>query len=266
MTCDGPPPVLSVLMPVRNEALNLKVMLRILRPALADLRHEVLVVFTDPADTSIPVIEAARRDNPVVIPVHCTSGTGVASALRAGVAAARGERVLVFLADDLGPVLAIDDIMGLMDEGVEFVSCTRYAYGGRRLGGSRIGHVLSRLANSLLRYLSSAAFTDSTTGVKCFLKKDFARLTRDTDSIGWAVAFEMAINAQAQGLRLGEIPVISIDRLFGGQSSFRLFPWIAGYLRYFILALKRLPRGGRPPVKVRIPINCDHGSRVSLSC
>src|SRR5262249_4740405 len=147
----------------------------------------VLVVYENPTDTSVPVIEAMRAEYPNVSGVHCRLGRGVANALHAGVAAARGERVLIFLADEVGPVLAIDDIMSLMDEGVEFISCTRYAYGGRRLGGSRLGHVLSRSANWLLRYVSSAALTDSTTGVKCFLKKDFERLTHDTDSIGWSV-------------------------------------------------------------------------------
>jgi hypothetical protein len=63
----------------------------------------------------------------------------------------------------------------------------------------------------------------------------------------------MAINAQLQGLKLGEVPTISIDRLFGGQSSFKLIPWIIGYLRYFAMAMKRLPRAAKADVTVRIP-------------
>jgi hypothetical protein len=71
--------------------------------------------------------------------------------------------------------------------------------------------------------------------------------------IGWAIAFEMAINAQLIGLKLGEVPIISIDRLFGGKSSFQLIPWVVNYLGYFITAITRLPRTTRPSVKVRLP-------------
>jgi dolichol-phosphate mannosyltransferase len=144
-------------------------------------------------------------------------------------------------------------MMTLMDAGAEFVSATRYAHGGRRLGGSWIGQFLSRAANRLLILMSGTGLTDSTTGIKMFRRNDFERLSRDTKSVGWAVAFEMAINAHLLGLRLGEVPIISIDRLFGGKSSFKLVPWVIGYMGYFVTGVTRLPRAKRPQVAVRIP-------------
>ena len=121
------------------------------------------------------------------------------------------------------------------------------------MGGSWIGQLLSRAANRLLMLMSGTGLTDSTTGIKLFRRPDFDALSRDTKSVGWAVAFEMAINAHLIGLRLGEVPIISIDRLFGGKSSFRLVPWVIGYFGYFITGVTRLPRAKRPPVAVRIP-------------
>ncbi len=47
---------ISILMPVRNEGINLKIMLKILR-AVLEIDHEVLVVCDDPDDTSIPVVQ-----------------------------------------------------------------------------------------------------------------------------------------------------------------------------------------------------------------
>lgn len=246
------PVMLTVVLPVRNEVLNLRVMLRILNAALV-VPHEILVIFDDEADASSAVVEEARASNPGLRPVLNTAGRGVAFAIRAGVAAAQGERILIFAADEVGPVLAIDDMLALMDEGVEFVSATRYAHGGRRLGGSMIGHILSRAANWLLNTLSGTGISDSTTGIKMFRRADFPRLSRDAKSVGWAIAFEMAINAHLIGLKLGEVPIISIDRLFGGQSTFRLVPWIMGYFGYFAMAITKLPRGQRPAIKIRIP-------------
>jgi dolichol-phosphate mannosyltransferase len=236
---------LTVLLPVRNETMNLRVMLRILRAVLV-MPHEIVVIFDHAEDPSGAVVEEMRAEYPQVRALLNTAGRGVAFAIRAGVEAARGERILIFAADEVGPV-------ALMDEGAEFVSATRYAHGGRRLGGSWIGQFLSRAANRLLMLMSGTGLTDSTTGIKLFRRGDFDALSRDTKSVGWAVAFEMAINAHLLGLRLGEVPIISIDRLFGGKSSFKLVPWIIGYLGYFITGVTRLPRAKRPPVTVRIP-------------
>ena len=247
------PLALTVLLPVRNETMNLRVMLRILRAVLVT-PHEIIVIFDDPADASGPVVAEMQREYPQVRSLLNTAGRGVAFAVRAGVEAAQGERILIFAADEVGPVLAIDDMMGLMDEGVEFVSATRYAHGGRRLGGSVIGRILSRAANGLLYSLSGTGLSDSTTGIKMFRRGDFDRLSRDTKSVGWALAFEMAINAHLLGLRLGEVPIISIDRLFGGASSFQLVPWLIGYFGYFATGITRLPRSKRPNVAVRIPV------------
>jgi len=244
--------LLTILLPVRNETMNLRVMLRILRSVIV-VPHEIIVIFDFETDTSIPVVEEVRIDYAQVRLLLNQLGRGVAGAITAGVAAAHGERILIFAADEVGPVLAIEDMMALMDEGVEFVSVTRYSHGGRRLGGSIVGQLLSRTANGLLGVISGMGLTDATTGIKMFRRTDFGRLTKGTSSVGWSIAFEMAVNAQLLGLKLGEVPTISIDRLFGGQSSFKLIPWVIGYLGYFAMAMRRLPRAAKADVKVRIP-------------
>lgn len=52
------------------------------------------------------------------------------------------------------------------------------------------------------------------------------------------------------------VPIVSIDRLYGGRSTFRLGPWFGEYLRWFVWGAIQLRRGGagmsRP--RVRIPI------------
>src|SRR5262249_33751777 len=153
-------------------------------------------------DASIEVVNEVSAGYPQVRALLNTVKRGVAGAISAGVNAAHGERILIFAADEVGPVLAIDDMLALMDHGVEFVSVTRYAYGGRRLGGSIIGQILSRTANWILGTISGMGLTDATTGIKMFRRSDFNRLTQGADSVGWSIAFEMAINAQLLGLKL----------------------------------------------------------------
>ena len=247
---------LSILLPVRNEGANLKLMLKILN-VVAEVPHEVLVVYDFPEDDSIPVVQAIRADYPNVRLIYNTLGRGVINAIRSGVEAAVGEYVLIYAADEVAPILALADMIYLLEEGCDFVSCTRYAHGGRRLGGTLIGGILSRLANFIYGVLVKSALTDSTTGIKMFRRSIFDALHLEARPVGWAVAFEMSIKAQLLGLKLGEVPIVSIDRLYGGESTFQLGPWFVEYLRWFLwgaLRLRRHASGQRPSVVVKIPI------------
>ncbi len=245
---------LSILLPVRNEGPNLKVMLKLL-PAALDVPHEVLVVYDRPDDDSLPVVAALQPRYPSLRAIHNDVGPGIPNALRAGVANARGEHILIFAADEVGPILAIEDMLELMARGCEFVSCTRYAHGGRRLGGSIIGGFLSRLANRLFNGIVGSAFTDSTTGIKMFRRDVFERLGLTSRPVGWVVVFEMAMKAELLGLQIGEVPIISIDRLYGGTSTFKLGPWFVEYLRWFLWGAREMRRSGR---RRREPLRPGH--------
>lgn len=244
---------ISILMPVRNEGINLKIMFKILR-AVLEVSHEVIVICDDQADTSIPVAQRMQETYSNLRIVVNHYGRGVTNAIRAGVDAACGTYILIFAADEVGPVLAIEDMLELMRAGAEFVSCTRYAHGGRRLGGSFVGQILSRTANRLFHSLSACVLTDATTGIKMMRRSVYYQLQLVARPVGWAVAFEMSIKAQLAGLKLGEVPIISVDRLYGGESTFHLGPWTIEYLRWFIWGarqLRRQSRGARPSVAIR---------------
>ncbi len=244
---------LSILLPVRNEGINLRIMVKLLK-AVIEVPHELLIVYDFPEDDSVPVVQQMQNDHANLRLVHNQNGRGVVNAIRAGVEAAVGEYVLLFAADEVGPLLAIEDMLALMEEGCDLVSCSRYAHGGRRLGGSWIGGALSRLANRLFHRLAGCALSDATTGIKLFRRSLFSDLNLEARPVGWAVTFEMAMKAQLAGWQLGEVPVISIDRLYGGKSTFRLGSWTGEYLRWFIWGfrhLRRVPARERPPVRIR---------------
>lgn len=243
---------ISILIPVRNEGMHIKIMLKILNSAI-DGQHEILVIYDLPDDDTVAAVKSMEESYPNVKLVYNNFGKGVVNAVRAGVGASEGEYILIFAADEIGPVLAIEDMVYLLDNGCDLVSCTRYAYGGRRLGGSLIGGFLSRFSNKLLCVLSGSVLTDATTGIKMFKRRVFKDILLESRPIGWAFIFEFAIKAQYQGLKLGEVPIISIDRLYGGKSTFLLWPWVKEYLRWFVWAVIHLPasrKASRPEVRI----------------
>jgi hypothetical protein len=101
----------------------------------------------------------------------------------------------------------------------------------------------------MFRALTGSALTDCTTGIKMVHRRVFDQLDLKAAPVGWAVAFELAIKAQLAGLQLGEVPIISIDRLYGGQSTFRLGPWALEYLKWFWFGVRNadeMRKKGRP--------------------
>ncbi|MBU1031636.1 glycosyltransferase [Patescibacteria group bacterium] len=243
---------LSILLPVRNEGINVEMMLKILT-AVLDISNEILVIFDFAQDDTIPVIKKLQPKFRNIRLVHNKFGKGVPNAIKAGVEASKGEYILIFAVDDAGPALAIGDMVKLMDDGCDLVSCTRYAYGGRRLGGSFVEGILSRIANRLFSYLSGSYLTDSTTGFKMFKKSILDKIDLESKPRGWAVVFELAVKAQAAGMKLGEVPIISIDRLYGGKSTFALGPWFGEYLRWFLWGVLNLHNLKTKKKLVRVP-------------
>lgn len=231
---------LSILLPVYNEAENLKIMVQILE-ATIEFPHEVLVVYDFPQDTSVEAVNWLKNKYSNVSLVFNDLGIGVANAIKKGISVATGDVLLIMLVDEVFPIAAIEDMLRLINQGCDLVSCTRYALGGRRLGGSFIGGFFSRLANKLFKLIGGSVLSDATTGIKMVKKSVFDKIDIEAKA-GWAFAFEISIKSQLLGLKLGEVPVISIDRLFGGNSTFKLGPWLREYMKWFIWGTIRLNR------------------------
>lgn len=244
---------LSLLMPVRNDGASIQVVLKVIE-AIVALPHEVLVVYDFSDDTTVPVVEKLRKQYPNVCLIRNTFGRGVANAIRAGVERARGKYIVLCTADEIIPSLAIADMAALMDAGCDFVSATRYAYGGRRYGGSQIQFIFSWAGNKIFQLLSGSVLTDCTTGFKAFRKSIFDVITIEHQSFSWSVAFELAVKAQVAQLKLGEVPIISIDRLYGGQSSFSLGRWLKEYFIWFLWGIRELRSArNRQKIVMRLP-------------
>lgn len=231
-------PQLSILVPVKNDGINLKIMIKVLS-ATVECSYEVIVIYDFDEDDAVPILKTLEARYSNVKGIKNKYGVGISDALHTGIETARGEYVLIFAADEVGPVIAIEDMLELMKQGCDLVSCTRYAYGGRRLGGSFIGGVLSRLANGLFRTFISAGLSDCTTGIKMLRKGVFESLNLSHGIRTWAIAFELGIKAQFAGLQLGEVPIVSIDRLYGGKSTFKVGASTKNYLYWFAWAIRR---------------------------
>jgi dolichol-phosphate mannosyltransferase len=222
----------SVLIPAKNEALSLARLLPFF-PVLSKRVEQIVIVVDQASDETLLLKDNIHLEG-ITIDFVVSGQPGIASALLKGVSQCSGEYIIICMADELIPLLKIDSFFDSLDNGAQFVSATRYKSGGRRYGGSKIGHLFSWTANKLIHKILRYDLSDSTTGMKAFRKTDWWALSSNISYGGWAPALAITKNAHRSGMALAEVPITSIDRLMGGTSSFRLGNWIKEYISAFL--------------------------------
>ena len=247
---------LTILLPLIGEGMSLRAMLKMLTLDIS-VPYEIIMVHDGSPKTTAMLSEISASCPQLKVVVN-DQGKGTLSSMNAGVREASGRYILLVCADSVGPVLAINQMVELAEEGYDFISGTRYACGGRRLGGGVASQAFSQVANTVLHRLAGCAFTDATTGLKLFRKDVLTKLNLQTDTKGWVIAFEMALKAQAAGLKLGEVANISIDRICGGCSTAHLDQELGHYFSWFLWAflnLKACPAAQVQVQPLRLPSN-----------
>jgi glycosyltransferase involved in cell wall biosynthesis len=221
---------LSVVMPCLNESATVGICVQ---KALASMerhgiRGEVIVADNGSTDGSR---EIAKESGARVVPIE-TRGYG--SALRGGIAAARGRFILMGDADDSYDFSQLGAFVAKLREGYDLVMGNRFQ-----------GGILPGAMPPLHRYLGNPVLTgigrlffrspvgDFHCGLRAFRKDAIERL--DLRTLGMEFASEMIVKATAFGLRIAEIPTtLSPD---GRDRAPHLRTWRDGWrhLRFLLL-------------------------------
>ena len=225
---------LSIILPVYNENEGLELMVKILTHSL-DFEHEILIIYDTQDDLSIPIAKKLEKDFSNVKSIHNDIAIGVKYAIQKGLSLAKFDVILITPVDEIFPILEINKMLKKMiEENYDLIGGTRYRLGGKRLGGSLLGRMLSVLANYSFRLITNFPLSDSTTGIKMIKKSCLKKINLTFNSVGWSCAFEISIRAFLQNFKIGEMPLKSVDRLFGGTSTFKVGSWIVEYLKLYL--------------------------------
>ena len=245
MTIEPGAPELTVVLPVYNEPDNIGPTLRRLA-ASVHIPVETLVVFDFDADTTVPVVRAMQAELPDVRLLRNDLGRGVLNAMKAGIAAARGEFVLITMADGSDEVELVERMVGLAREGADVVAASRYMKGGRQEGGPLLKRTLSRLAGLSLHWVGRLSIHDATNNFKLYRRSFLESVTIESKG-GFELAIELSVKAALDGRRLAELPTTWRDRT-AGQSRFKLRSWLPLYLRWYLYLFRgRLRRPAKRP-------------------
>jgi dolichol-phosphate mannosyltransferase len=102
-------------------------------------------------------------------------------------------------------------------EDYDVVLGSRYLHGRVTVVNWPIGRLLlSYFANVYARWVTGVPIADLTGGFKCFRREVLAAIPLDAiESNGYAFQIEMSFRAWRRGFRLGEIPIMFVDRDVG---------------------------------------------------
>lgn len=232
----APEKLISVVLPVYNEAENIQTCLRGLWSALKGVSHEILVCYDFDGDSTLPAV-ASMSDRPATVRlVKNDLGRGVAFAMKAGFQSAKGDVIVTTMADLSDPpevILAM--AKKVREENADVVSGSRYMKGGSQTGGPLLKRTLSRVAGLSLYYVAGVKTHDATTNFRGYSAR-FLKTVEVESIYGFELALELTTKAHLSGANVSEVPSTWQDRT-AGESRFQLWKWMPRYLYWFSTAM-----------------------------
>jgi len=174
----APPPLVSVVVPVRNEAPNIAPLVAEIEAALAGLPHEVVYVDDGSTDGTAAALRDAERSLPEGVPLRrlrLRKSCGQSAAIATGVRAARGEWIATLDGDGQNDPADIPRLLrrAQAEGGAVLVAGHRVS---RR--DTLTKRWTSRVANAVRARLLGDATPDTGCGLKVFPRALFLDLPR----------------------------------------------------------------------------------------
>jgi dolichol-phosphate mannosyltransferase len=225
---------LDIVIPVFNEGRNIMATLSALAKAVAT-PGRVLVCYDHAEDDTLPAIRSNPQAHaPLPVEFVRNAGRGAHSAVMSGFAASTARFVLMYPADDDYNAPMVDRMVALAKEGCDVVCASRFMPGGAMEGAPLLKAALLRIANFTLHYVARLPTRDASNGFRLFSRRVIERIAVESDQ-GFCYSVELLVKAHRLGWKIGEVPAQWFERRHG-ESRFRVFAWLPGYLRWYLYA------------------------------
>jgi dolichol-phosphate mannosyltransferase len=224
---------LTVVVPVYNEGANIANWWSEARPHLPS-DASVRLVFDFEEDDTLPVARALTAGGAPISLIR-NAGRGVLSALLTGIRSVESGPVLVSMADLSDDLAVVPELLDEYRKGADVVAASRYARGGRQIGGPWLKGQLSRWGGRSLKWIAGFPVSDATNSFRLYDADLVRELTLESRG-GFEVSFEITLKAWMLGRKVAEVPCTWRDRV-AGQSRFDLRRWLPLYARLWWRAL-----------------------------
>lgn len=241
-------PLVSVVVPVRNEAPNIAPLVAEIRAALAGLGpHEIVYVDDGSTDATAEALAEAARGGGLVRLRHRVS-CGQSAAIATGVKAARGRWIVTLDGDgqndpaDIPRLLAAAEAEDAADPAPLLIVGHRTT---RR--DTRVKRAASRIANAVRARLLGDATPDSGCGLKVFRRADFLDLPRFDHMHRYLPALFLRAGGRVLSVKVNHRPRLS------GRSNYGVLDRLGVALFDLVGVIWLQRRGRRPEVELAPP-------------
>lgn len=230
---------LSIVVPAYNEAERILPTLGAIAVVVSGLGYswEMIVSDDGSSDNTVELVRSLNWSNLRVV-THANTGKG--GAVKRGVLAARGRRVLFADADNSTPIEELPRMMAQLDEGFDVAVGSRAADGAKEENKSALRHLVSWGLRAVAGSLSGVRVKDTQCGFKLFSQGAARDLFGLQQMLGFSFDLELLYLATKLGYRVAEVPVHWFDAPGSKVDSVR------DSLRFFrdIFAVRALHRRG----------------------
>jgi dolichol-phosphate mannosyltransferase len=220
----------SVVVPCRNEEMNVGPLVRRLIDLFDRYIHEIILVNDNSTDSTAIIIDELANKDPRIKPIHRAPPNGVGRAIADGLHGATGQYVLSLDCDFQHLLPEIRDLFDSVAEGYDVAVGSRFSRHSVLLNYPFMKIVANRAFHMIACMLLITRFRDLTNNLKLMRRQVVLDLILQEP--GFAINAETGFQPILMGYRVKEVPISWIGRSAGmGVSSFRILKVGGGYWR-----------------------------------
>jgi len=233
----------SIILPTYNERDNLPLITQFIHDTFTEskLNYEIVVVDDSSPDNTLEVAKSLQKifgtDHFQI--VSRPGKLGLGSAYSAGLKKSKGQRIILMDADLSHHPKFIPQMIDVMDNNnkkVDIVSGTRYARGGGVAGWDTYRKLTSCGANFLASFLlNTGGASDLTGSFRLYEREAIEMILPSIKCKGYAFQMEILVRAHKAGLKIGEVPITFVDRIYGESKlgANEIIMYLKGLLQLF---------------------------------
>jgi glycosyltransferase involved in cell wall biosynthesis len=214
-------PTVSIVIPAKNEALNLPHVFS----ALDVERYEVILVDGNSVDDTVEVARALCPD----ITVVGQTRKGKGNALACGFAVAQGDFIVMLDADGSTDPAEIPRFVEALKQGADFAKGSRFMPGAGSSDISRLRQLGNYFLNKIVNLIYGTRYTDLCYGYNAFRRECLSVMdlevgdeSPDPGAMRWGDGFEVEtlinVRIAKAGLVVAEVPSFEHSRHFGDSN------------------------------------------------
>lgn len=215
-------PVISIVIPAYNEKMNIIPTIRkMVEPVYREkIPFELIVVNDNCTDETPHLVLAEQKNIPEIRLLNRSLPRGFGRAVRDGLYSAKGEIVMLVMADLSDDPEDIIRYYQKIREGYDCVFGSRFMKRSSVKNYPFLKLIINRIVNRMMQLMFMTKHNDLTNAFKCY-KREVIHALRPLHACHFNITIELSLSALIRGYRIASIPITWNGRTWG-QSNLKL--------------------------------------------